>query len=886
QVEEGTDDDIIRFDMEGTEFFRMDSGRLEVVNTGHSVFIGDGAGANDDFSDNKNVAIGDSALFNNTYGHSNVATGYRALYSNTYGEYNVANGSQALFSNTTGDYNVANGFWALTFNISGEQNVATGYMALIDNTTGVGNVANGYRALWNNTTGSYNTALGYYADVSIESLTNATAIGAYAIVSQDSSLVLGNAARVGIGTSAPTDDLDVNGSIRMRSGANDGFIPVSDADGVLIWTDPASLTDTSNIITDADNDTKIQVEEGTDDDIIRFDMAGTEFFRMDKGRLEVVNTGNSVFIGAGAGANDDFSNNYNVAVGDSALFTNTTGEYNVATGYKALYSMTTGHFNVANGYHALYNNTTGTGNVANGYYALNSNTTGNFNTANGCLSLDDNTSGSFNVAIGYTCLTNNTTGYFNAAYGNYALYSNTSGIRNVASGNKALYFNTIGNYNVASGHQALYNNTTGLHNAAIGTQALETNTKGSFNTAIGYYADVYYDTLTNATAIGANAKVSQDSSLVLGNAARVGIGTSAPTDDLDVNGSIRMRAGANDGFIPVSDANGVMTWTNPSIYTAGDNLGDHTATENLKLSGNWLSNDGGSEGVFVDTDGNVGVGLNDPSQNLDVSGKIRMRTGAGVGYMPVSDVDGVMTWTDPDVGISLDKISDNDNDTKIQVEEGTDDDIIRFDMEGTEFFRMDSGRLEVVNTGLSVFIGDGAGANDDFSDNKNVAIGDSALFNNTTGDGNVANGYRALYSNTRGYYNVASGFNALYYNTTGDLNVATGSYSLYSNISGSRNVANGYKALIDNTTGVRNVANGYWALYSNTEGIGNVANGYSALSDNTTGSYNTAIGYLADVYYDTLTNATAIGAYAIVSQDSSLVLGNAANVGIGTSAPG
>jgi len=64
-----------------------------------------------------------------------------------------------------------------------------------------------------------------------------------------------------------------------------------------------------------------------------------------------------------------------------------------------------------------------------------------------------------------------------------------------------------------------------------------------------------------------------------------------------------------------------------------------------------------------------------------------------------------------------DKIIDADNDTKIQVEETADDDIIRFDMAGTEFFRMDNGRIEVVNTGQSIFIGDGAGANDDFTDN-------------------------------------------------------------------------------------------------------------------------------------------------------------------------
>ena len=39
----------------------------------------------------------------------------------------------------------------------------------------------------------------------------------------------------------------------------------------------------------------------------------------------------------------------------------------------------------------------------------------------------------------------------------------------------------------------------------------------------------------------------------------------------------------------------------------GDNLGNHTATENVRLSNNWLSNDGGNEGVHIGNNGNVGV---------------------------------------------------------------------------------------------------------------------------------------------------------------------------------------------------------------------------------------------------------------------------------------
>ena len=106
-------------------------------------------------------------------------------------------------------------------------------------------------------------------------------------------------------------------------------------------------------------------------------------------------------------------------------------------------------------------------------------------------------------------------------------------------------------------------------------------------------------------------------------------------------------------------------------------------------------------------------------------------------------------------------LNDADDDTKIQVEESADEDIIRFDMAGTEYFRMDSGRLEILNTGESVFLGEGSGVNDDFTDNKNVFVGYQVGNSNTTGHSNTAIGRRALYLNTTGNFNTAVGRSAL-----------------------------------------------------------------------------------------------------------------------------
>ena len=157
-----------------------------------------------------------------------------------------------------------------------------------------------------------------------------------------------------------------------------------------------------------------------------------------------------------------------------------------------------------------------------------------------------------------------------------------------------------------------------------------------------------------------------------------------------------------------------------------------------------------------------------------------------------------------------------------------------------------NGTIEFLNTGSSVFIGQGAGANDDLSNNTNVFVGYKSGYNNTTGYSNTANGYESLYSNT----------------------------------TGSRNTANGYKSLYSNTTGSRNTANGYEALYNNTTGYNNTANGYYALFLNTTGNYNTALGYYA-FYSGNDTNSTALGYNTIITASSQIRLGNSSVTSIG-----
>ena len=223
-----------------------------------------------------------------------------------------------------------------------------------------------------------------------------------------------------------------------------------------------------------------------------------------KGQIEVLNTGNSVFIGEGAGTNDDLTANNNNFIGYYAGNANTTGSDNTANGYaslianssginntangsNSLYTNTTGSYNTANGGFSLYANIAGNNNTANGYAALFKNT-GTDNTANGANSLYSNIGGSENTANGYASLYANTSGIYNTANGSNSLRYNTTGQENVANGYASLYTNTTGNYNTANGANSLYLNSTGAENTASGYHSLFNNSAGSYNTAFGVYA--------------------------------------------------------------------------------------------------------------------------------------------------------------------------------------------------------------------------------------------------------------------------------------------------------------------------------------------------------------------------------------------------------------
>jgi trimeric autotransporter adhesin len=541
------------------------------------------------YTTDKNTYVGANAgSFSPNSGGGNVALGYGALQIQTNGADNTAVGALALNLNTGGNANVAVGSTALQSNQSGGDNTGVGVGALIL-TTGALDTALGQGAGAENTDGNNNTFIGAGANPPANShLKFATAIGSNATVGEDYALVLGgtgnNAVKVGIGTAAPAYTLDVQGTgnftglitfapnqtfpgagtitavnpgLGMMGGGSSGSVTLglinTCSNGqVLTWN--GSMWVCTGL---SGGGTITGVTAGTD--LTGGGTTGTVTLNLDTGKvpqLATANsftgnqsvTGNVTASGTVTGGTVNTSTSFNLggtpfafgSAGSANAFLGfsgnltTTGASDTAVGYLALAANTYGQYNTAAGAYALTMNNSGPANTADGFQTLQYNTTGAGNTASGADALSGNTTGGFNTASGYQSLQSNSAGSYNTATGYQALQANTSGYSNTASGYKALVSNTSGIQNIADGMLALGANTTGYYNTAVGYGALQSNIGGTVNTALGHLADVS-DGLTNATAIGAEAKVTISNALVLGrvrsfNTTFVGIGTTAPTN--------------------------------------------------------------------------------------------------------------------------------------------------------------------------------------------------------------------------------------------------------------------------------------------------------------------------------------------------------------------
>lgn len=312
-------------------------------------------------------------------------------------------------------------------------------------------------------------------------------------------------------------------------------------------------------------------------------------------------------------------------------------------------------------------NDNGSNNSFFGVAAGTANSTGFQNAFFGSSAGVANTTGSGNAFFGNQAGYMNTTGGLNSFFGNWSGLSTTTGNLNSFFGHRAGSRNTTGSSNVILGYDAGQNNTAGSSNSFLGTAAGGSNTTGNSNTYLGTRADGTAD-INNATAVGANAKVTQSNSLVLGGIAgingasantNVGIGTTNPTTAM-TGGTVLHVLGPSTALALEASNQGGQKWEWQSTVLAGNGamslfnasntthlftvlangnvgIGAPLPTARLRVGGaiGTMASFGSvgdfaiddstvSGGRFIVKDnGNVGIGTNAPSTRLDVDGGIR-----------------------------------------------------------------------------------------------------------------------------------------------------------------------------------------------------------------------------------------------------------------------
>ncbi|NIJ52021.1 tail fiber domain-containing protein [Dyadobacter arcticus] len=262
-----------------------------------------------------------------------------------------------------------------------------------------------------------------------------------------------------------------------------------------------------------------------------------------------------VFVGGLAGNMN--SGAFNTFIGKSSGQTSVAGSANTFLGYYSGYANDAGSNNVYLGFQA--GRTKGgdqnvfVGTNSGMEYKGSSNVligkdvawkgTGNGNVVMG-TSAGRLTSGDGNVFIGLnTASVNTSISKNNVFVGTQAGNYNKNTKENAFFGYEAGERNETGSYNAYFGSYSGANSLTGEYNAFFGYSSGMNNANGKYNTFLGAYADGTAN-VTNSTAIGVGALVTQSNSIVIGRQIdNVGIGISAPNYQLHLSSPTAAKPG-------------------------------------------------------------------------------------------------------------------------------------------------------------------------------------------------------------------------------------------------------------------------------------------------------------------------------------------------------
>lgn len=768
------------------------------IHSDDSLYLGNGAGVNDDLGSRDNVGVGYAALNQNVTGNRNVAMGSFALRNSETSD-NVALGAFALTAQTTGFHNIAIGRDALSALQTGQQNIVIGRYAFDNFDGGTDNVSVGGSAFRAGTTGSHNTFLGNVAGYRDSTNTDVTAldqavmlghnarplangstneivIGSGATGLGTNSVVLGNDAiditalkgDVGIGTTSPSSVLHVAGDIQIgnegaacnasKAGAiryNTGVLQVCDG---TAWAGVGSGGAADNL----GNHTAIQ-----DLELANFD----------------ITIGGSRFMGEGTGVSSTVVGLHATGVGEGAVSIgawagySSTSERATIVGHAAG-SGGTGAQQSAFGYRAGYGNTGLSQQSAFGYFSGYENQ-GDYQSAYGAHAGYQNTganqtvtgygsgrlnSGEDQSAFGFNAGRENTAN-MQTVFGKYAGYQNIGDRQSAFGGNAGMYnqgnYQSVlgfyagrentGHYQTAIGYFAGYQNT-GDHVAVLGYAAGRANA-GSNIVALGYEA-ARDNTVSNQFIV--KQKNINNTPLLQGDFASgyLGVGYEVPSSTLHVAGDIQIGSDAatcvanKEGAIRYSGGNLQLcdgsAWGGVGVAGSGDNLGNHTAAQDLELA-NFDITKGGSRfmgegtgasstvlglGAIAGGQNSVAIGASAGSSSTLVANSVAIGNNAGAngtGGLAVA------------IGNAAGRSNTGTSTTFMGTRSGT---------SNTGSFAIGLGhRAGFANSGsnLAALGMNAAQAN---SGNHVVAIGATAASSNS-GDNVVALGYQAGQSNTR-----------------------------------------------------------------------------------------------------------------------------------------
>ena len=522
------------------------------------------------------------------------------------------------------------------------------------------------------------------------------------------------------------------------------------------------------------------------------------------------------------------------------------GNHNNNLGYQAGYNVG-GYYNNNLGFQTGSNNTLGEYNNNLGYQA-GKDATGSNNNSLG------NTAGRY-VTGNYNNILGSQAGFYlqsnnNNVFGNQAGFNTTTGQGNNFYGYRAGYLNISGSYIVNIGHQAGYSNTASDYSVNLGYQAGFYLT-GSSGINIGYQAG-------KGSASGFLGSYNN----LFGYQSGTNLASGANNNAFGYRSGFFLTSGGNNNFM--GRESGYSITSQNYVIAIGYQAAYSNAYDNIAAIGQSAEADATDQFTISNT--YTTAKLRNYKFDIDQD-----TTGLKNYVLAKDPTDGLIRLKQ--VVIPIDTVPDHDWHTSTGATPWSINDNIHT-----------KGKIAINDGYKSVWIGvDSAGYNSTSTGLHNLAILDSAGWNNTTGYSNHFIGNKAGYSNTTGFKNIYFGNGVGTLIDDGKYNVLIGD-SVATKAAGQLegNAILGYGAAARATGLYDNVIIGLDAAFftSDTVVLNTIIGPFAAT--NMSGDNNVLIGHYAGQYTGG-NNNVFVGTYAGSAQVGGSQTGTA-NVAIGESA--